>query len=178
MSYVTLGSSSTSSQTRPQPTYTGFQWIQVNSSSLPIERWTWNGSVYMSDLKLHSLPVDDVNYTSSGKLWAIGITPGFGLYLTNIRWTPILTPGTYNMSNFWGLSVSEFQSSNSSPTFSTELATPAISLTDNTNVPLTKTLNRTVGSGVVKIRLTIFRIGIPPNISHGWIGLEYRLTTP
>ncbi|HBE18843.1 MAG TPA: hypothetical protein DEG17_03380 [Cyanobacteria bacterium UBA11149] len=165
------------SAARPTPVSTGSEWIQIDLSGLILERWVWNGSLYMSDRKIHSLPIDDMNYVAAGKFWAIGKDQGYGLHLLELNWTPILTSGVYNTSNYWALAISEHQPNNTIG-YSTELRTGTLSLTGDTNLSLTKTLNRTVDNGVAKIRLTTYKSGIPPNISHGWIGISYRLTTP
>lgn len=175
---IPLTPPSVKSISRPTPTGVGSEWIQTDSSGLVTERWTWNGSIYVSDTKLHSLPVDDMNYVSGGKFWSIGKNPDYGLYLLALTWSPVLTPGTYSTFNYWALTLSEFLADNSSPDYSTELRTDTVAPTINTNISLRKTLNRTVANGVVKIRLTTYKSGTPPNISHGWIGLSYRLTTP
>lgn len=164
--------------TRPNPSAIGAEWTQVDSSGLVIEKWTWNGSLYMSERKLHSLPVDDINYVSGGKFWSIGKEQSYGLYLLDLFWTPVLTTGTYNATNYWSLALSEYSTTNDSPVYSTELRTANISPTAYVNVSLSKSLNRTVDSGCLKIRLTTYKSGIPPAISHGWIGLSYRLSTP
>lgn len=179
MSYISLGGkNSERSQNRANPASAGFEWVQIDSFRLVIERWVWSGSVYISDLKLHSIPIDDFNYISGGKFWTIGINPAYGLYLASMKWNPILTPGTYNQSNYWALAISEFRADNNSPVYSTEIPTGVLSPTINTNILLNRALDRTVSNGAIKLRLTTYKSGNPPPISHGWIGVEYRLLTP
>lgn len=180
MSYVALGQSSISSQTRPSPTRIGFEWTQVNSAGFPIERWTWNGSVYLGGLQQVSWPDTWGNYSaiSASTLIAILMPINQDILIEKMLWAPYCYSGTYNDSNYWNLSLILLGSTtggNSTTNYrlvsNQVLAAPQrFSVSVNLTLSVSASLSRAVA-------LFLDKIGNPPEVYPGAIILQYRNRT-
>ncbi len=158
-------SSSTKSQTRLTPTAVGSEWIQINSTGSILERWTWNGSIYLGELKSKELPDSSLYPTSVGG--SLGVfTINEDILVERVIWCPYCSPGIYNSSNYWTINILSINSP--------DLLLNNASLASYQRIKLSATVSIPVASASLVAGISLVMNGSPPEIYPGPVNINYR----
>ncbi|HBE17090.1 MAG TPA: hypothetical protein DDW51_05625 [Cyanobacteria bacterium UBA11367] len=170
---------------RPTPTVPGFCWDETNSSDEIIERWRWNGSLYLSDRKtwnINSTGGSLPTVVSSAVSWYLPIVGGVRLEV--LDWTPTLGQ-TSDANNFWQLEIKEYQEMTLSGGGQISPYATQLQATNQSISPRTKWLQMALNFGNPSlpricnltsrvVAVTVMPIGTAGSILVGGISITYR----
>ncbi len=155
----------------------GQAWEEISPQGEVLERWSFNGSFFISDKKRWFIPTLQASVSSTQR-WLLPLNGR--VRLETLNWTPSVT-GASTPTNYWSMAITEYENVNSGSgtlVYATQLDASNLPASPETVVLSKQLLNkasfRITGSQSKLLQVNLFKTGSPTGIIPGGISITYR----